>query len=135
MGRRVCWTEAVAWWVAPAVRSWLCRWSAMHAGAVRVAAPRRWALDDTRATQLGLAGTWGGGKLECRRGWTRRVQAAGTSGVVRKIIHFGQKRSPSCDLYGRSTFLVVMQHDGGSGVRGKAGPNWVRKVFNCLPFL
>jgi hypothetical protein len=20
----------------------------------------------------------------------------------------------------------------GSGVRGKAGPNWVRKVFNCL---
>jgi hypothetical protein len=24
---------------------------------------------------------------------------------------------------------------GGSDVRGKAGPNWVRKVFNCLRFL
>jgi hypothetical protein len=24
---------------------------------------------------------------------------------------------------------------GGSGVRGKAGPIWVRKIFNCLRYL
>jgi hypothetical protein len=29
-------------------------------------------------------------------------------------------------------FLSSRNLTGGSGVRGKAGPNWVRKVFNCL---
>jgi hypothetical protein len=38
-------------------------------------------------------------------------------------------------FYGRSTFLSSCNPTGGSGVRGKVDPNWVRKVFNCLRFL
>jgi hypothetical protein len=53
-------------------------------------------------------------------------------GWVRKISRFWQKRSPNCDFYSCSTFWSSRNLTGGSGVRGKAGPNWVRKVFNCL---
>jgi hypothetical protein len=34
------------------------------------------------------------------------------AGWVTKIIRFWQKRSPNCDFYGRSTFLVITQLDG-----------------------
>jgi hypothetical protein len=36
-------------------------------------------------------------------------------------------------LHSPSTLSTSKKHmTGGSSVRGKAGPNWVRKVFNCL---
>jgi hypothetical protein len=51
---------------------------------------------------------------------------------VRKKLRFWQKHFSNCDFYGRSTFLSSCNLTGGSDVRGKAGPNWVRKIFNCL---
>jgi hypothetical protein len=51
---------------------------------------------------------------------------------VRKILCFWQKHSPNCVflvLHSPSNISTYKKHmTGGSSVRGKAGPNWVRKV-------
>jgi hypothetical protein len=48
---------------------------------------------------------------------------------VRSWVGEKQKCSPNYDFYGRSTFWSSCNLTGGSDVRGKAGPIWVRKVF------
>jgi hypothetical protein len=63
--------------------------------------------------------------------WALWVWKMGRHGVGDKKYFFWQKRSPNCDFYGRSTFLSSRNLTSGSGVRGKVGPNWMRKVFNC----
>jgi hypothetical protein len=66
----------------------------------------------------------------CLAGWARRVGKHGVGD--KKKLCFWQKRSPNCDFYGRSTFLSSRSLTSGSGMRGKADPNWVSKIFNCL---
>jgi hypothetical protein len=74
--------------------------------------------------------------LKARRGcWVPCRGGPGgwvNTGWVIKKLCFWQKRSPNCDFYGRSTFLSSRSLTGGSGVRGKADPNWVSKIFNIL---
>jgi hypothetical protein len=59
------------------------------------------------------------------RGWVGAT-------MVRKTLRIWHKCSPNCDFYGRSTFFSSSNLTGGSNIRGKADPNRVRKVFNCL---
>jgi hypothetical protein len=63
------------------------------------------------------------------RSWVEKV-------VVRKTIRVWEKHSPNCDfllLHSPSTLSTSINNmTGGSSVRGKADPIWVRKVFNCL---
>jgi hypothetical protein len=62
-------------------------------------------------------------------GWVRR-------GWVTKELRFWQKCSLNCDflvLHSPLTLSTPKKHmTGGSCVRGKVGPIWVRKVLNCL---
>jgi hypothetical protein len=57
---------------------------------------------------------------------------AGRHRVGEKKIKILAEMLPKLQFYSRSTFLSSRTVTGGSNVRGKADPNWVRKVFNCL---
>jgi hypothetical protein len=81
----------------------------------------RW-VDPTRQSAGGRRGA---------RGWWayRRYVRAGSRGVGEKNITF----------FCRNAYFIVLlpyplqKHmTGGSDMRGKVGPIWVRKVFNCL---
>jgi hypothetical protein len=73
-------------------------------------------------------------------GWRRRYSGVGPVGTAVGKAAYGCENKL---LFGRNTpqiaifmvvppFLSSYNQTGGSDVRGKAVPNWVRKVFNCL---
>jgi hypothetical protein len=50
-----------------------------------------------------------------------------------KNIIYSVETLPKMRFYGRSNFFLSSYNlTGGSGVSGKASPNWMRKVSNCF---
>jgi hypothetical protein len=67
------------------------------------------------------------------RGWDQKwLHMVGRGDRGDKRNHFWQKHSLNCDFYGSTHFLSFNDLTGGSGVRGKAGLNWVRNVFQII---
>jgi hypothetical protein len=85
--------------------------------------------------EQGRGGQRSDGTLE-KHIWSRSAvvgtRVRSTSSNKRIIFFFLQKRSPNCKFYGRPPFWSSCNLTGESDVRGKAGSNWMRKVFNCL---
>jgi cellobiose-specific phosphotransferase system component IIC len=105
----------------------------------RRAGPRSAMVAEERKKELGRRGRW-----VPRVGWW---VSAGVVSLMR-VHGVGKAMSNNKKHYdiGRNAlqimiFMVVLTFwssrylTGGFGVRGKAGPNWVRKVFNCVPSL
>jgi hypothetical protein len=65
-----------------------------------------------------------------RKGW--RVQHVGKVGLGDKNVTFLAETLLNYDFMVVPHFWSLCNLTGGSSVRGKADPNWVRKVFNCL---
>jgi hypothetical protein len=65
-----------------------------------------------------------------RKGW--RVQHVGKVGLGDKNVTFLAETLLNYDFMVVPPFWSLCNLTGGSSVRGKADPNWVRKVFNCL---
>jgi hypothetical protein len=60
------------------------------------------------------------------------IRAGKTNTGDKNNLFFLQKCSPNCVFMVVPPFWSSCNLTSGSGVRGKAGLNWVRKVFNCL---
>jgi hypothetical protein len=68
---------------------------------------------------------------ECRGStWVRREGKAGVG--EKRISFFGRNALQIVIVMVVPHFWSSGNMTGGSSVRGKAGPNWVRKVFNYL---
>jgi hypothetical protein len=54
--------------------------------------------------------------------------------TVTELLVFFDRNAPKIEIFMvvPPFFLSLYNLTGGSGVRGKAGPNCVRKVFNCI---
>jgi hypothetical protein len=79
---------------------------------------------------------WGCGQRRGRETRDRRVHRVGTCVVGEKKISFLADILSKLLFFGTSYSFHPIHFQkhmtGGSGVRGKTGPIWVRKVFNCL---